>query len=137
MIVEGPGFNSLDTFVLNWKTLPFPPSRNGLPFNETTPGNKFHSTYFQSNSKTYYCSRALQRNMHILVLDILLKMHLFLESEEEAKSFLIQTSGKSKLECKSFESGVLILFKTINVLRYCILSFDKWSFLSYYKPKLL
>ena len=47
---QGPGFNSLatDTFVLNWKTLPFPPSRNGLPFNATTPGNKFHSTYFQS-----------------------------------------------------------------------------------------
>ena len=32
----------------DWKTLPFPPSRNGLPFNATTPGNKFHSTYFQS-----------------------------------------------------------------------------------------
>ena len=47
---QGPGFNSLatDTFVLNWKTLPFPPSRNGLPFNATTPGNKFHSTNFQS-----------------------------------------------------------------------------------------
>ena len=46
---QGPGFNSLaiDTFALNWKTLPFPPSRNGLPFNATTPGNKLHSTYFQ------------------------------------------------------------------------------------------
>ena len=48
--MKGSWFNSLatDTFVLNWKTLPFPPSRNGLPFNATTPGNKFHSTYFQS-----------------------------------------------------------------------------------------
>ena len=47
---QGPGFNSLatDTFVLNWKTLPFLPSRNSLPFNATTPGNEFHSTYFQS-----------------------------------------------------------------------------------------
>ena len=37
---QGPGFNSLatDTFVLNWKTLPFPPSRNGLPFN---PGQRY------------------------------------------------------------------------------------------------
>ena len=52
---QGPGFNSLDTdtFVLNWKTFPFPPLRNGLPFNVTTPGNKFHSTYFQRKN-TYF-----------------------------------------------------------------------------------
>ena len=28
-----------------WKTLAFQPSRNSLPFNTTTPSNKFHSTY--------------------------------------------------------------------------------------------
>ena len=40
---RGPGFSSLvtDTFVLNWKTFYFPPSRNGLPLYETTPCNKF------------------------------------------------------------------------------------------------
>ena len=47
---QGPGLNSLatDTFVLKWKTMPILWSRNGLPFNATTPGNKSYSTYFQS-----------------------------------------------------------------------------------------
>ena len=45
---QSQGLNSLatDTFVRNWKTLPFSLLRNGLPLMATTPSNKFHSTYF-------------------------------------------------------------------------------------------